>query len=1140
MRKNDGAIIFSPTDVSRYLESPFASWMERFALEHPEECAARDTQDPFLEVLQNKGYAHEDNVEKQFRSLGKSVTKVEERGDKGKEATLSAMKQGVDIIVQANLHAAPFAGYADFLIKIPGKSDFGDYLYSVWDTKLSTSVKPTFIIQLCCYVEMLESIQGAVADEIGVILGNGEKESFLVRDFYAYYQLIKEAFLRSQNSFDSTKQPDPASSVSYGNWSDYANTLLIEQDHLFQVARITRSQIKRLNDANVHTLTQLAQYNESHVTGLNPFMLPKLISQAMIQLESRGLDVPKFQVLPHAAGEHKGLALLPPPTPQDIYFDIEGYPLVEGGLEYLWGSTYFDNEGHRCFKDFWAHDEEEEKQTFIDFITWVYSLWLSNKQLHIFHYANYEIAACRKLMSRYGVCEHEVDELLRNEVFVDLYKVVSSGLLIGEPRYSIKNVEHLYRESRSTDVGTGGDSVVVYDEWRDSNATGGEGRTWETSERLKSIRDYNIDDCDSTQELAQWLEERKQEQGITYLGKEDQEETVANEDVEQLIILRDRLLAKAEAAKNSNDVVNAQLIENLAWLLEFPRRERKPLYWKLFDRLGSTYLELMEDLDCLGGCIRTSAPAFKPTDRARNMAYEYSFDIEQEFKGATNRLYVLGIEAANGRALTVKYLEEHSDLEAGRIVVQSSIQLPSVVSFVPDDIVPAGHIPRAIQDVVSRFDESSLGECAILDFLRRSRPRIRGGNEGPIASNELGDKQLAQITKAVQNLDNSYLPIQGPPGTGKTYTGKHIIAELVASGAKVGISSNSHKAIYNLLSGAAKLCIDKGVEAEVVCTKEPDDNFWEYSIGVTENAKLAEHAVPGCILGATAWGFARDEMVGKLDYLFVDEAGQVSVANLVAMSRSTRNLVVMGDQMQLGQPSQASHPAESGLSILDYLLHETPTIDEDMGVFLGTTYRMHPRLNDFISDHIYEGKLSTDSANVKRVLAGIPKGSPLNGIESGIVFIPVEHEGNTQGADEEVEQIEELVAQLLKANIVQEDGSHRRVSMSDILFVAPYNLQRVKLQQALGSDAKVGTVDKFQGQEAPIVILSMCSSDANESSRGLDFLLDRKRLNVALSRAMSLAIVVGNPSLALTHVTNVKQMRLLNLFSAIVLNRSNV
>lgn len=1142
MYKQHGQFHFSPSDLTRYMESPFASWMDRFIVERPEQAPEKDPADALMSSLAQKGYAHEDALAATFAEQGLAVVKIEGKSADEKQAsTLEAMHQGVDVIVQARLELVPFGGYADFLVKVQHAEDaepslLGNWHYEVWDTKLANKLKPTFVIQLCCYAQMLESIQGCLPEFITVALGNGDHESLRTKDYFYYYQTLKSSFVTDQRNFDPSVRPDPADSKNWGDWSDFAEALLAEKDHLFQVATITKSQIKKLRQAGINTMQELADSTVEHVPGFNPAVLEKLKAQAAIQKRSAGDDIPKFEIITPAPDEKIGLALLPPQSPLDVFFDIEGYPLDEGGLEYLWGNTYFDDNGNRQFIDFWAHNPEQEKQCFQDFIHWVYQRWQQDPTMHIYHYANYEIAACRKLMGRYGVCEYEVDQLLRNEVFVDLYKIVKGGVLLGEPRYSIKNVEHLYRGKRETEVGNGGDSVVVYEQWRELNQRGEQGDTWETSKILNDIRDYNIDDCDSTQELVDWLRQQQAEHSIGYLGKTEVTEPDVKEEVTERTQLRDRLLERVLSELES-DPRKAALTENLAWVLEFHRREAKPIFWRLFERLGLGHIELMDDLDCLACCERTEREPFKPRPRARNMAYEYRFDPSQEFKGAQKQFYLLGVETEDGNTAKVTFVRDESDLENGLVVLQSKEEPPTIISLVPDEYVNPNPIPQAIDLSVNEYESGQLipGQSAIIDFLSRSKPRINGHNEGPIAPSHDPGERLQQIIHAISNLESSYLTIQGPPGSGKSYTGKHVIAELMKSGARVGIASNSHKAINNLLLSTAKYCKEEGIAATFCCTKDNEPELADYDVAILKNNELVNHIQPACVVGTTAWGFAREDMADQLDYLFIDEAGQVAVANLIAMSRSASNLILMGDQMQLGQPSQGTHPADSGLSVLDYLLHETPTIPDDMGVFLGTTYRMHSKVNRFISEHIYEDKLESHPDNDKRIIE-VPVGydGPLNFV-AGVTFVPVEHEGNTQASDEEVAEIKSLANALIGRTVHtgKSDPETRAIDWNDILFVAPYNHQVSKLRAALGEKAKVGSVDKFQGQEAPIVFLSMCASDASESPRGLDFLFDKHRINVAISRAQTLAVVVGNPNIGKTPVNRVDQLKLVNLFNAL-------
>tara|TARA_B110000238_G_scaffold198047_1_gene241855 strand:+ start:220 stop:3618 length:3399 start_codon:yes stop_codon:yes gene_type:complete len=1126
------------------MESPFASWMDRFSIEHADKAPGKDPADELMSALADKGYAQEELQQSAFIQQGKILLSIKGASTDDKyQNTLDAMAKGFDVIVQAHLQLGQFAGYADFLVKVVHSdgdqpSLLGNWHYEVWDVKLANLVRPSFVVQLCSYSEMLASMQGVLPEFMAIVLGSGNKERLRTSEYYSYYKTLKSSFTDKQDAFRADLRPDPADSKSWGDWSGYAKQILLDRDHLFQIAGITIGQIKKLNRAGIETMQQLGESSLEHTSGLQPEVIKRLIAQAKIQRASGGRDVPLFEILSPPQGEITGLALLPPLSPLDVFFDIEGYPLDKGGLEYLWGNTYFDEAGNRQFIDFWAHDQEQEKQCFQDFIAWVYQRWQQDPSMHIYHYANYEIAACQKLMNRYGVCEHEVDQLLRNNVFVDLYKIVKGGLLLGEPRYSIKNVERLYRQKRGTEVASGGESIIVYERWRELHRLGEQGDTYQTSQILRDIRDYNIDDCDSTQELVDWLRLQQEKHVIPFFGKIDVSEPEVPEEITDRIRLRDRLLLRS-LAEREKEPVKASLAENLAYCLEFHRRESKPIFWRLYDRRGQSHVELRDDLDCLAHCTRTEREAFKPTARARNLAYEYCFDATQEFKGAQKQFYLLGIETDSGQSAKVTFKSEESDLANGLIVLQSKDEPPSIISLVPDEYVNPNPIPQAIDQVARDYEDGSLiyGQSAILDFLARARPRITSHQGGPIAPSQDPDKRLQQIIKAIANLDHSYLTLQGPPGAGKTYTGKYVIAELMKSGARVGIASNSHKAINNLLLGTAKYCKDAEISASFSCTKDNEPDLTKYGVAILKNSELVNHIHPSSVVGTTAWGFARDDMANQLDYLFVDEAGQVAIANLIAMSRSAKNLILMGDQMQLGQPSQSAHPADSGLSVLDYLLSETATISADMGVFLGTTYRMHSQVNQFISDHIYEGKLHPHPDNDIRVI-DVPADyeGPLN-MNAGVLFIPVEHEGNTQASEEEVGKIKELADALIGRSFHTglNHPRERAIGWDDILFVAPYNHQVSKLRSALGEQAKVGSVDKFQGQEAPVVVLSMCASDASESPRGMDFLLDKHRLNVAISRAQTLAVVVGNPGLAQTSVNRVDQLKLVSLFSSIVL-----
>lgn len=1140
MHYRDSALTFSPTDLSRWLNSPYASWMARYGVEAPDDALAKDEPDAMLVRLATRGLDHEDSLEQEFRDRGLTVVNVvsslEEQARNANTAeqsdalvyTRELMLDGVDVIAQATLELEAFRGFADFLVKVSGKSSLGDFYYEVWDTKLARRVKPGMVLQLCCYVDMVDAIQGRRAEQLMVALGDGSKESIPLVDCFDYYKAVKRAFLADQSVWSAQLEPDPANYNDHGDWSGYASKQLEARDHLSRVARISRRQIERLELAGIGTMTALADSAGSNVPGIDATRMQWLVRQAALQCASVSQDVPEFYIHLPEPDASTGLAALPESSSLDVFFDIEGFPLEGDGLEYLWGCTYLDDQSVPTFRDWWAHDTQAERKAFEGFIDWVHQRWREDPTMHIYHYAPYEITACKRLMGAHGTRETELDDLLRNGVFVDLYAIVTHGLQIGEPRYSIKNVERLYRPKRETDVASGGDSVVVYDLWREALAKGEESEDWRESEVLAGIRDYNRDDCDSTLELCQWLRAQH-----AHVAESRPIEPLVESELSDVVLarhaLRDRLLARAD--DESLDDTKRTLLATLAGVLEFHRREEKSAWWRFFERMDPANTSLSDDPACLADCRRTSREPFKPKPKARNLAYEFSFDTAQDSKGIASSVTLKGADLIDDRQPTATVIFDESDLENGSVVIQCKHEPPSLVSLVPNEIVRADPIPAAIDAVVDSIETGQSVRSALMDFLERNPPTIIGHTGGSIVRSE--NTRLEDTIQAVRNLNHSCLVIQGPPGAGKSFTGARIIAALMAEGKRVGVASNSHAAINNLLIGAARFCRQENIAASFFCTKNTSAELAELNINVTSNPKLSDQLVDGCVVGTTAWGFSRGDMAYTLDVLVIDEAGQVAVANLVAMSRSATNLVLMGDQRQLGQPTQGTHPAESGLSVLDYRLGDTAAVDPEHGVFLGTTYRMHPDVNAIVSRHIYADQLVNAPITSARTLELKGDDSALDQ-QAGIVYLPVPHEGNTQSSDEEVAAIVAAVKSLTGRKLSREHGSERIVSLSDMLFVAPYNAQVTRLQQALGEQARVGTIDRFQGQEAPIVFLSLCSSDAAASPRGMSFLFDRNRLNVAVSRAETLCVVVGHPRLAVTPVGTVADLKRVNFVAALM------
>jgi superfamily I DNA and/or RNA helicase len=416
---------------------------------------------------------------------------------------------------------------------------------------------------------------------------------------------------------------------------------------------------------------------------------------------------------------------------------------------------------------------------------------------------------------------------------------------------------------------------------------------------------------------------------------------------------------------------------------------------------------------------------------------------------------------------------------------------------------------------------------AITAILTKAAPLVSSIAPGAPLISAAADP-LAGAISAICGLNNSYMLVQGPPGSGKTYTSSHAIVELIARGKRVGVSSNSHKAINNLLKAVEEEASRRRI---TFCGAKKygtdDQRFGGTSIeNVKTNAEIQPHHQ---LVAGTAWLFARPEFDQAFDHVFIDEAGQVSLPNIVAIGVSARNIVLVGDQMQLAQPLQGVHPGNSGCSALEHLLGELATVPPERGIFLATTRRMHPDVCRFISDAVYEGRLLPDEKNARQALILASGADPVLA-PSGIRFVPVIHEGCAQKSEPEATRIREMYASLLRQQWTDEDGATRPIGSRDILVVSPYNIQVNHLKAVLPQGALVGTVDKFQGQEAPVVLISMATSSVDDVPRNLEFLFSRNRLNVAISRARSLAVIFASPKLLEIPCRTIEQMRLVNTF----------
>jgi uncharacterized protein len=966
---------------------------------------------------------------------------------------------------------------------------------------------------------MLEQLQGRRPEFVGVVLGNGRREKFRTDDYFYYYRAVKNAFLAQQKGFGRETHPLLSGMADHGRWNGHVDRLLAVRDDLSLVANIRTSQIQRLKAGDVITLSDLAASAITAVRGIAPNVFDRLRRQARCQRDSPGKAVPEYECVEFDPERPTlGFGRLPPPSPLDICFDIEGYPLVEGGLEYLLG-VVFEEDGEMRFRDWWGHDGAGEKTSFESFVHWAYARWQADPAMHIYHYADYETSALKRLMCRYAVCESEIDDLLRNNVFVDLYAVVRQALIVGEVSYSLKNIEHLYMTERGSDVKTAGDSIVWYHRWRELP----DGENWQTSATLRQIRDYNEADCISTCRLIVWLRQVQHATGIAYVPPPAEEARQPGPATTNRALVAQQMLAEIPAAAATDQLERWRVHALLAYLLEFHRREDKPSRWLLYKRLGMTEQQLFEEPDCIAEVCRTSRP---PEAVRKSLRYEYAFDPEQESKLRS------GSKCVCWHDPLLRIEIDEIDYQEGRLYFtlgKSRPSPPAHLSLIPDDMVPAKPIVESIGRTVTEYRRSGTLPAALQTLVRRYPPTLRDHSGGTVL--DAAEDLIFSLKDVVSRMEATTLVIQGPPGCGKTSSGGKVIASLLKVGKRVGVTSNGHRAIALLLKEAAQEAGKMGVVftgAKAGCDEDEPPIHPAVEM-LPENGDLfALPAMPD-LVGGTAWVFSRPEAAGQFDYLFVDEASQVSLANVVGMSPAASNLVLMGDQMQLNQPIQGTHPGESGSSALTYLLGDERTIRPERGIFLPSTWRMRKEVCRFISDSFYEGRLHSDpGTQAREILADAVFGQRMNRT-SGIVYVPCEHDGSTYQCLAEASLIRDLVQELCRQTLILPGEAPRKLGLEDILVVVPYNLQ-VRTIQAVIPGVRVGTVDKFQGQQAPVVIYGMTSSEGDASPRGIEFLFSGNRLNVAISRAQILAILVASPKLVRTRCSSIERMKLLNLF----------
>ncbi|MBO0982121.1 bifunctional RecB family nuclease/DEAD/DEAH box helicase [Microbacterium sp. SD291] len=1122
-------VIWSASDLKAAAECEFA-WCRAIDAKLGRVPAVEEPEDVTLARAALLGDVHEQNVlAKYIADLGdEAVHRIEKVSSIDAEAlgaavaeTQDALRSSAQVIFQAAFATDEFVGFADFL----RRDDDGRW--RVEDSKLARKARVTALMQLAAYVDQLDRLGIPRSDEVDLILGDGTRSVHRVDDLLPLFH-VRRARLRNliaDRRIDTGADGAPLAwgddrgdlqIVACGRCATCEEQVIAHRD-LLMVARMRPVQRARLRAAGIETIDELAAASDSP-DGMNPDTFDTLRAQARLQLRADADGAPTYDV--HYAG---AIHTLPVPSHGDIFFDFEGDPLYtepapigesHWGIDYLFG--WVDNTDQ--YTALWAHDFAAEREAFETFLDFVKVRRAAHPGMHIYHYAPYETSHLVAMAARHGVREGEIDRLLREGVFVDLYPLVLRTVRVGSRSYSIKKLEPLYmgEDVRTSDVQKGDDSIVQYVAARELAAAGEQA---EADAVFADLADYNRYDCVSTRRLRNWLIDIARKEGVSPAPPDAADEVIYEPSPRSEALL-------ADAARAVEAGADGQVHRIAAAAIDYFPREAKSFWVSHFQRLREpvTMWEGTRDVIRVDRLASTVRREWSVGEGRRVMSRD--IEIRGEVSPGTTlgeggqpfALYEVpapfDTEAAS-RAVHVPHTVTISALlDDGYLVTETAVQ-GQTWDELPLALTPAAP-PRVVslQGAIDEWADAvhaaapGFPSDAATDILRRIPPRTASGAPLPAA----GDDTIDAIVRGVLDLDRSYLAVQGPPGTGKTYTGSQVIARLVNEhGLKIGVVAQSHAIIETLLE---RVVSDGVAPAQVA--KAPKDGGPEPSYTVIPKngmaSFLAEHAGEGVVVGGTAWDFSNTQRVdrGGLDLLVIDEAGQFSLASTIAVAVGAKRLLLLGDPQQLPQVSQGAHPEPVDTSALGWVMDGDQVIRPEFGYFLARSWRMHPSVAAPVSKLAYAGQLAS---------APGPERRSIDGIDPGLHIVPLRHRGNATQSPEEAGEVVRLVRDLIGRTFADcdPDGTTRPLEQGDIIVVTPYNAQRQLVRDALADagfpDVPVGTVDNFQGKEAAVSITSLAASSGRDAPRGPEFLLLQNRLNVAISRAQVAAYLIHSPAL---------------------------
>ena len=1139
---------------------------------------------PYLEqektLAQKYGDIYEDTlVGELIASLGPELVaepQLPERASMADRiaATEALMRSGVPIIYQGALEHSTrvtvFRGKPDFLLHQDWDFVFtngtltaqkmretvGDYGYTAWDAKYASSAKPAYALQVALYISALENAGWKATDaRHGVILGDRSFEVFTEPEVVPVMELARRELDQTIDRFvlmwDAHQIDEFLEDFSWScsrktfcdicEYPDLCDAMRHQNDDLLLVHNINGSQVEKLRQVGIHTVAALGGAAETDKPqNLEESIFNRLRIQAQAQTLTKATGEPVSFLLPDPM-----LQYLPPADPGDIYFDMEGFPYYKqkGGLEYLFGNWTPEGE----FVDFWAHNREEEAEAFVAFMTWAMNRLNQNPGAHIYHYAAYEQSALRRLAARHSVMEQEVTQLEQTGRFVDLATYVRKSLVIGQESYSIKYLERYYGFKRTAEVKKATDSVDGYDQWLElckiaDNPTLPEVERelarQDAAQVLADLKLYNKEDVISTKALYDWLA-GMEGAGSKYGADPDPKVDSADNTQSASAIVLEQLLEKTRQlfepledwdwGKDTEADERALAWAALAHSILFYRRE-DVIYW------SDLYLRLEQDDAAMEAdrkaelLTKVVVESNEPTrsyggETRTKLVMRANLDPEGLFRPKAGTKVVMRHDLPGGRSGWL--LGDVEEVGEGVVVLKRSANartehlLPTAI--LDYQFFSAAKKQSALNNLADRITEAwgnpsnepPVGFAA-LDLLLRRPPRLKGVRpEG--AGLTTGDAAVEAIIETVSRLDNSVLAVQGPPGAGKTYVASRCIAHLLNQGARIGVVANSHKACENLIEACLELGVDAGRIFKPNQKGDTAPKAWNTPVDSGAVASESRRITGGVLIGGTAWTFADPDVSSEVfDYIFIDEAAQFSMVDALAVANAANNLVLLGDPQQLPQVVNAIHPGGVENSALGHYMGDHEILPSSHGFFLDTTHRLHPEVNKAVSWLSYNNQLKAKPSNASRFLEGC---------QPGLTITPLSHRFNSTSSVEEVEAVLGRLRQLTGAGSLEQ---------SEVLVVSPYNAQvdllREKLDLAGFNQIEVGTVDKFQGREAKLVLVSMAASSSEDAPRGVEFLFDRNRLNVAISRAQVACEIFVSAQLVMANFKGLNELKALSRF----------